>query len=662
MKLIETIYDLLVNRVPSIEYRYQKYRRGKEGVAHIFSWFYLMKLNIQYYLFRRTVSMEDDLFYTTKKLYLNGSESSLSVRMSPEEFAKQLSYYDVISFDVFDTLIFRPFSQPSDLFYMMESELGYLNFKNIRTETEKNLRRKKLRNVGTSEVSLSEIWKEMNKVTGIPIKKGMELEYKREEQYCFANPYMLEVVKELRKLNKKYIVISDMYLEAKLLYALLKKNGFQDVGECFVSNEYGKSKSEGSLYTVVKEKYGKELKYVHVGDNSFSDIRQAYCEGFQGIIYPNINEVGMKYRTEDMSVITGSIYRGIINSHIHNGMRVYSKDYEFGFIYGGLFVLGYCEWIHKYACSHKVDKILFLARDGEILNKAYEMIYPESENEISFEYVYWSRLAATKMSSDYFRYDYFRRFLMHKLNQGYKLDEIFVSMDLIELLPEFLQEGYTKETVLNEEVAEKIVNYLQGNWGVVQNIYQEQINSGKRYFSRILENCKNVVAVDVGWAGSGAVTLNYLVNQVWDLKCEIVGLIAGTNSIYSQEPDASEALLYGEKLVSYMFSQECNRDIWKVHNPNRGHNIIVELLLASNERSFRGFYEKGYLFSKKQSEIDSEEVQKGILDFIVLYMKRMGTIHRISGRDAYAPIKLLVENEEWLKTVIDSKNFKVNLD
>ena len=55
-------------------------------------------------------------FYETIKLYAGGSEASLSRRTAPREFAAELAAYDVISFDAFDTLIFRPFYNPAELF------------------------------------------------------------------------------------------------------------------------------------------------------------------------------------------------------------------------------------------------------------------------------------------------------------------------------------------------------------------------------------------------------------------------------------------------------------------------------------------------------------------------------------------------------------------
>lgn len=166
------------------------------------------------------------------------------------------------------------------------------------------------------------------------------------------------------------------------------------------------------------------------------------------------------------------------------------------------------------------------------------------------------------------------------------------------------------------------------------------------------------------WAGSGAIALNYIVNHIWNLNCEIVGLIAGSNSIHSHEPDASQGFFYEQKLDSYMFSQTKNRDIWKIHNPGKGHNVIVELLLCSDYPSFRGFTSKKekYRFCEKNHEINVQEVQKGILDFAEIFQKRIGTIPKISGRDAFAPIELLYRNQEWLKDIMVLEKFQMNLE
>ena len=113
----QQIYQLLVNRIPGIRDRYLQYRqRGKTRWRALL---YLLWLNVQYYVFfcRSLGAPQRFPMYEEKKLYSEGSESSLSVWDPPEAFADRLTAYDVISFDVFDTLLFRPFAQPADVFF-----------------------------------------------------------------------------------------------------------------------------------------------------------------------------------------------------------------------------------------------------------------------------------------------------------------------------------------------------------------------------------------------------------------------------------------------------------------------------------------------------------------------------------------------------------------
>lgn len=668
MNGIDRIYHLLVNQNADISRKYHRYRKKVHGTGRVKAWIYLIKLNIEYHLFGHLEhGWGYDEFYSPKKLYIGGSESSLSVRESPDQFAEKLCSYDVISFDVFDTLILRPFEKPEDLFFMVGAKLCYLDFKRIRIEIEQKARENKFAKEQTREIRFDEIWDLMEKETGIPKEKGMQDEWETEKEYCFANPYMLDVLQKLREKGKQIIILSDMYLGKERIEELLEMCGVGRFDAYFVSSDEVRSKSDGTLYDFVKKRIGQTKTYIHIGDNEYSDVKQAKKHGFESVWYRNVNQTGEPYRAEDMSVVTGSIYRGIVNTFLHNGRREYPLAFEYGFIYGGLFVVGYCQWIHEYVKKNKIDKILFLSRDGDILSKVYERMYPEECG--NWAYVYWSRLAAAKMTAKYFKYDYFRRFLFHKVNQNYSLDEIFGTMELRDLLTGFLKESekqssYTKESVLDEKTAQHVKSYLEENWEFVLSHYEEQTEAGRKYYANILKGCKSAAAVDVGWAGSGAVTLDYLVNEVWKMKCPITGLVAGTNSAHNHEPDMSEAQLSEGKIVSYMFSQAHNRDLWKLHNPNRGDNMVVELLLASPEGSFRKFTDKesDFEFSDPKDEIDSRQVQRGILKFADELLEKMGRISEISGRDAFAPIRILLENEEWLNKKIRPLDSQMNLE
>lgn len=655
MKGTMAAYQLLVNQVPGIRERYQKKRNIVSGIRRIEAWGYLLGLNISYHVFRnrKLEHPEKYPYYEEKLLYAEGSESSISKRKSPAEFAAELSKYDVISFDVFDTLILRPFSSPADLFFLLGNELGYMDFKRIRMEMEWKAREIKHKKEKHYEVNLEEIYKVLSEETGINAEYAEKREVELEYEFCFANPYMKEVVTELQRLGKRIIITSDMYLNTCQIQTLLEECYQSKFDAYYVSCDLGKSKSRGDLYDEVRSREEKicgrqGLTFVHVGDNTVADIENSEKHGFDSRLYVNVNAVGKIYRPDDMSSITGSVYRGLINAHIHNGLREYTREYEYGYIYGGLFVTGYCRFIHEYVHREKKEQIMFLARDGDVLMKAYKILFPEDADMC--RYVYWSRLAAAKMAAGYFKYDYFRRFLYHKVNQGYSLEKILAAMELDDMMDSLCRDmSLTPAEELTDKNVKKIKGYFMKSWNHVWAHYEDQLEAGQQYFSEVLRECCDVVAVDIGWAGSGAITLDYIVNQIWKMGCRITGIIAGTNTAANAEPDASETFLQSGKLVSYMYSQRENRDIWKFHDPGKNHNLYWEMLLDAPHGSLKGFYldEDGHCECRfKDSIVDTEkieQIQNGILDFVQAYgrmMKKSVLFEMISGRDAYAPLLL----------------------
>lgn len=661
------IYNLLVNEVPGIREKYHNYRDNHINGSRLKPWIYLAGLNFQYHILHRKSVGELSAFSCDEKiqLRLETPESLLNDYGTPKEFAERLMKYKVISFDVFDTLVFRPFKVPTDIFYFVGKELKYPEFKKIRVQAEMNAREKKLACMGHNEVSFDEIWDQISLVSGIASDMGKAIEWSYEKKFCFANPFFLEVIRILKEHKKTIIVCSDMYLGSDYIKELLSVCGFPEFDEYFVSSDFGKSKSDGKLYLEVKKRFGDE-RLVHIGDNPYSDVAQAQKNGIDAIYYANVNSVGNKYRASDMSPITASVYGGIVNQYLHNGMNKKTIPYEFGFVYGGLLVTGYCQFIHCYAKEHNIDKLLFLSRDGDILYKAYKIMYPEEASKC--EYVLWSRLAAAKLCAGYYKYHYFARMIDYKVNLGYKLEEIFETMDLSDMSEGFYNQSngrFSEKSVLDKRAAGQIKKYLEENWDTVLLHYKQESDEGKDYYSKILSDCSSALAIDAGWMGSGAVMLDHMINKVWNLNCKITGMLAGTLSGQSLEYEASEGQLLVKDLVSFGFSSSANRDIWKIHDASKGHNLIVELLLSSDKPSFRGFKKDSsstYLFNDSKEKIDSRSVQTGILDFVNLFKKYTCNEIIISGRDAFAPIMVLYKSSKWIERLINETGINTNVE
>lgn len=656
------IYNFLVNKQPGIKVRYHRMHDNAGKGAKLLSWLYLLWLNFAYYVLRcRFFGKEPEHgIYEEKELLVDNSESAISPKL--EEYINQLSGYDTISFDIFDTLIFRPFSDPTDLFYIVGEKLGYIDFKRIRTEAEAKARQIKYAAQKTYEITLEDIWECLSEQTGLDAQKGMQIEIETEISFCYANPFMQKVYRQLVELGKDIIIVSDMYLPSTVLQQLLQENGYHGYKKLYVSCEYLKSKAEGSLYALVQDElqlHGK--KVVHVGDNKVSDVKNAAAQGFDTCYYPNINHHSTAYRAYDMSPMVGGAYRGLVNNHLYCGEFKHCMEYEYGYIYGGLFVVGYCNFIHDYAKKNQIDKILFLSRDGDILSQVYKKMFPNEDTE----YVYWSRKAAIKLMAPFDRHDFFRRFLEHKVNQSITIKEILSSMEQ-DMLVEQLPSNLSKDDKLTSSNIGALKTFLKEHWQDVIAVYEPQQEAAKSYYAKVLSNCKKVVAVDIGWAGSGAIALDYLVNRAWNLSCEVIGMLAGTNTVHNAEADASETFIQSGKLVSYMFSLSHNRDLVKKHDLNKNYNVFWELLLSSPQPQFVGFG-KELCFGKTDANPEGiRQIQAGILDFADEYLKHFTKVPymlNISGRDAYAPMIVAASgNEKYLKAIEKRFNFVIGVE
>lgn len=602
-----------------------------------------VKRKIKSILYPKKISV-----YEGKAVPADIGESLSLKRKNWKKLYRELMSYDVISFDLFDTLIFRCFSDPTDVFYLTGMKLSYPDFRRIRIEAEQRAREIAWREKHTFEVTLEDIWKETEKETGICAEEGIKAEIEAELQCCMANPYMKHIFDALQKHGKKILITSDMYLNRQQISKILTTCGYQILTDLFLSGENGVSKSDGRLFEQIRNTYGKDLRYVHIGDHYAADVKNPRTYGFASIYYKNVNTLGNPYRAMDLSPFTGSIYRGLVNAHIHCGWKTYSKDYEYGYIYGGLFVVGYCRFIHSFVMENKIEKLLFLSRDGYILHKAYKLLYSD---DIPIEYVLWSRSAALKITAARFRHEYFKRFLTHKADQGYSIEKALADMELSPLTENLCRSvKICKKEKLTHRNSSFVKNYLIDHWTEVEACYEEEKESGRQYYSRVLEGVKKAAAVDIGWMGSGAFMLDYAVRKIWKLDCSITGILAGTNSSHTYESDAGETFLVQKSIVSYMYSQMENRDLWKFHDPSLLHNLYWELLLGAPEGSLKGFYlddQRNCLpvLKEEPQNLDNiREIHRGILDFVCQFQQtenKLGFQIPISGRDAYSPMLLL---------------------
>lgn len=616
------LYRFLVNRNYTVKRRYEQFvvMNHKLHKMRFISWAYLLWLNICFCLLR----------LPDKKHIKFENESGSGFSKTSDTLVNELCQSDVISFDMFDTLILRPVDTPADLFYFVGERLNIPNFRDIRKKAERTARERHIAESGNGEVTLAQIYDVLAEELCISTEIGMLAESDVEISLCMTNPFMLEVWNKVKAQGKKIVVTTDMYLPKSVLEAMLQKCGFTGYDAIFLSNEYGYGKYNGKLYDKLKSAYPK-CSISHVGDNYHADYVLAKKSKIHAVYYRNIQDYGKKYRTDRMSYIVGSAYRSLVNRRMFC-MEKCSPAMEFGYKYGGLLLLGFCNFIHEQSALKKADKILFFSRDGHIVKELYDKLYPDEKTE----YVYWSRAASAKLCVDIYPQNYFDRFLDQKSSKGIMLSEILDAMDLSELEVSF---------PLNQPLTSRNLNIvkseLYGKLKKITKLYEGAYEQADKYFEKMLSGCKRVVTVDCGWAGSGSILLDAYLNQKMKLDIEVTGLLAGSNSKNQHDSDYSETYFKTGKLISYCFSSEHNRECYETHFPGGRHNIYFELMFGAPQPSFIGFTKDGLKFdSESENSKIIREIHAGEIAFANDYLtvfQKFKYMNRISGSDAYAP-------------------------
>lgn len=323
--------------------------------------------------------------------------------LTPEEIVGNAK---VVSFDIFDTLLSRPYVKPTDLFLHMEEALGMVGFKEQRVRAERKARN---RYKGQADVTLDQIYEELDeKYRSL---KQEELRYERELLYPKADAR--SIYDEAVRQGKTIIAISDMYLPQEFLETVLKEKGYTEVSRVFVSNEENCCKGNGLLFQKVLDVLKVKPKdMVHVGDNYEADkeaperlgIRACHRSSEVQNMFDNPAMMKYKVFAEDNPSLASSVLTGIY-ARCHAKTEPSNPFMELGYCLGGPLAVGYCQYIHKVARERGNDAILFVSRDGYALHKVYQKMFPD---DIPSYYIYASRKLILRNYIDYKNESYFR--------------------------------------------------------------------------------------------------------------------------------------------------------------------------------------------------------------------------------------------------------------
>lgn len=682
MGIKSNIYNGLVRKNDSVRYEYERY--VQEHIAeHYLSrakhWKLLWKLKWHYEIKKSTsplIYFDCAVDNVNKNNHINAVEAVKAAKAATPakattpanvpiigksesmkrnwpnayKMAQSLIQYDVISFDIFDTLILRKLNTPTDVFLIVGERVNCPDFFNIRIQAERESRDIREKKDGIREITIKEIYDRVALYTGLNAQKTAEIEFEIEKDVCYANEYLLQVYKILKSMGKKVVATSDMYYPKKQMEILLKGCGYTELDDVIVSCDYDCSKTDGKLWEAFKEKYGDQTAIIHIGDGWQNDIVNARNCGLDAKHYLACRNLGNTHRCQGISPLIESGYRAIVNNMLHNGSRNYSKEWEYGFVYGGLATFGYVNWIHRQALKNNNEKILFLARDGYVFKKVYDMLY----DDIPSEYVYWSRAAAVRSITSENRYYFLEHMLIRKVNTGETLSEALQICGVRNLATLFESNGINIAEEITDNNIDVIKEILLNNWTEVEKCLEYSKKYTKEYISTVIGECKNIGLVDLGFSGKNT---NALVNVMCEcgLESDKVSQYLLGNIILKNNAD----MILTKKYECYMFDMRENTVGRNklVANGEMGCGII-EKMFGAPHPSFLGFDKEGnmvYAAIEQENNSTILMIQEGIMEFCKEYyhtFKKYPEFFEISGSDAYRPFDFLFNNKGYVEYAV----------
>ena len=412
--------------------------------------------------------------------------------------------------------------------------------------------------------------------------------------------------------NKKIIIIDNKIHTKDLIELILKKEKIKyDYIYCNYQNNISLIKATIKDLKIQK----KDIIYISSKKSS----------NFFLTTFFNIKTINGKYITEKHSKKITKI-RCNNSKELYNILSNYNSESlydEIGYKMFGPLLLGFCQWIKQKTDENNFDDLIFLSRDGQIVSKAYEVLY-----NTKCKYVLASRrtltiplLADTKNFEDILKtVPYIKREENIK-DFLYKLG--IEDNQLIKNLEKEYGQTVKRATLIanGDKIFEQIKEAMHKNSIIEREAAIEYLNQNI--------NGKNVGLVDIGWCGTMQKSMKKI-SHLLKNKINFCGLYLG---LIKKENNVLDDKAYG-------FIFDFNRK--QTFNPIliQGYNGLIELLFTANHGSAKKYIiengkPKCILEDNKGEYSDFvKQTQAGAIKFIKDYIKNKCTFI-LNDKEAY---------------------------
>lgn len=456
------------------------------------------------------------------------------VAFQRNELYAKIAEAKIVSYDLFDTLVERPFIEPHYLFQLVEPrvrrELGLASFQFMRFRRMAEEAARKERN--WKETTYSSIYRHFRQLTGLTqeqCERIAAIELQAEKQVLVRREPIFHTLRFAKKLGRVVSIITDIYLEEPQIRELLEAVKIREFDHLLVSATEDMRKHDGTIYpeylAMIYRTYRVTpdgASVLHVGDNPHADCDMAQPFRIRAHVIPKSIDNFKKSRWAKVfernfrkRFVISDVLAGLIANRFDHSLVGRNKDTLFG---GSLFRAGYgaagpmlfsfVQWLIRRVRAEGHEKVLFLARDGYLLKLIYDQIRASGiySDLPPSGYLYVSRRAAAVPAIfgwndivDLYHLSFGNRKLGDFIESRFGLPKSAIDSAILK------KHGYSINDLIhqNVDVAKHLELLRDLEPAIVANAADEREALLRHFADNGVETGReNVCVVDIGYSGS----------------------------------------------------------------------------------------------------------------------------------------------------------------
>jgi len=442
-----------------------------------------------------------------------------------------------LSFDVFDTLVLRPFLTAQGmrdfLALLVKERFGIDNFSVLRAEAEAHARAKAGR-----DVCLLRIYAQLrdNAAIGEDVADALRaLELATEQRMLAPREALVGALASYASDAQRTTVgVSDMYIGADDLKTILPSPVNAALRQLYVSCDTGWRKdTDAGWRALFHAEQADARQWLHIGDNEHADVMRPLHAGMlfpvhvlRPAAYLDVVPAlrGLRPSAMHKGVWSHELWLGLLANHFAQAGDAHPEWFaqtvrleqpeSFGYTVLGPLIADYLAWLARMALQRRSRKLLFLSREGHVLHRLYQRFRARvpALAAVDGRYLLVSRRGvntpATHTLADLaavFRKPYTGTF--------FGLLDSRLGSHVADAARQMLGKASMEAEVYLPEMSGELIERLRPVGSALEDIARRERDAYLRYWQGEVAEGEQPIVADVGYAGSIQAQLSRVVSQ-----------------------------------------------------------------------------------------------------------------------------------------------------